>query len=198
MSLWMEMAKRQKRGVDALIVDSASPMMPTQLCKNLYIEYFSDNIGHLSRGGRDGWGRAFCHGLSHADQYDYDYVAHVEGDSLLKLDVSEIIDDMEEWGTKVASIPVSSMPKWVETGLMFFSVDWVRSSHIVDRYDWKNREKYPEPERVIGGIVGRDLTTMPWTGMRDDFHELTVDNVHGRKLDWLTHAPIAVMERFAQ
>jgi hypothetical protein len=163
------------------------------------IEYYSftDNIGHLSRGGRDGWGRAFCRGLSHADQFDYDYVAHVEGDSLFKLDVYTLTKQMEDWGINVASIPVSSSPKWVETGLMFFSVDWLRRTHFVDRYDWKSRTKYPEPEHVVGTIVGRDLTLMPWQGMRDDFHELTVDNLAAKKLDWLTHAPLDVMESFA-
>jgi len=33
--------------------------------------------------------------------------------------------------------------------------------------------------------------------MRDDFNELTEDNLDARELQWLTHAKLPVMEKFA-
>lgn len=189
------MAEKNK-SCDALIVDSNSPMMPHVPASVGYYT-FPDNVGHLSRGGRDGWGRAFCHGLERAVDDGYDYVAHVECDSLCTLDIAQEVEHMEINGACVETIRVSSMPSWPETGLMFFDVEWLRRTKFVERYDWQRRTKYPEPERVVKELCGVDLQLMPWRGMRDDFHELTVDNVDDRNLDWLTHAPLSVMERFA-
>jgi hypothetical protein len=126
----------------------------------------------------------------------YDYVAHVEGDSILLPPVSEMFQRMHHESINVMSLPVSSMTGWIETGLMLFDVRWLQDSDFVRRYDWESRTKYPEPEAVTGGLVG-DWARLPWHGMRDDFNELTADNVGERGLDWLTHAPLAVMQRFA-
>lgn len=194
-NLWFKMAE-SNRGCDVVIVDSCSSMLP-HVPSSVWYYGFEDNVGHLSRGGRDGWGRAFCHGLSFAAERDYDWVVHVECDSLCNLDIVAEVENMELRGDCVATIPVSSMPKWPETGLMFFSVDWLRASHFVQGYDWANRPRRPEPEVHVRDLVGRDMTYMETHGMRDDFHELTVDNVNDRKLSWLTHAPLPVMERFA-
>lgn len=195
LELWMKAAMRN-RGCDVMIVDSASPMFP-HVPLRIRFNSFRDNVGHLSRGGRDGWGRAFCHGLRTAINEGYDYVMHVEGDSLLRLDVDELVDEMELSSDCVATIPVSSMTSWPETGLMLFSVDWLQSSHFIERYDWEKRTKHPEPEVVVRDIVGKDIVHKAWRGMRDDFHELTVDNVLEKNLDWLTHAALPVMAKFA-
>lgn len=197
LELWLQMMRRS-RGCDVMIIDSASTMLPHI---PLWVQYytFRSNIGHLSRGGQDGWGRAFSRGLEHAERNGYDYVAHVEGDSLFKLDLGDIIEEMELSDTCVASIPVSSMPSptWIETGLMVMSVDWLRGAHFTERYDWESRTKHPEPEVIVRSIIGNDLSIQAWRGMRDDFHELTVDNLEERNLDWLTHASLPVMEKFA-
>lgn len=190
------MAERNGR-CDALIVDSCSTMLP-HVPSSVWYYGYGENVGHLSRGGRDGWGRAFCHGLNYAVEHGYDYVAHVECDSLCRLDLASEAEELELGSDVVATIPLSSWPGHIETGLMFFSVDWLRSSYFVERYDWAHRTKYPEPEKVVKDICGSDLTMMECRGMRDDFHELTVDNLGERHLDWLTHAPLAVMEKFAQ
>jgi hypothetical protein len=60
----------------------------------LQVYRFPDNIGHLARGGKDGWGRAFCKGLEMAIDGQYDYVVHIEGDSLFKRPVLPIIRQM--------------------------------------------------------------------------------------------------------
>lgn len=202
---WIELnARLNPNNIDLLLIDSNSLESDHDRRLNplVGIFRFPDNIGHLSRGGRDGWGRAFCFGLQYAIDHGYDYVVHIEGDSLFRLPVLPIVEEMEVSATDVASIEVSSWPassrhQTVETGLMFFSVEWLKSSRLIERYDWAKRTKYPEPEKAIRTICGADLQLMPWRGMRDDFHELTVDNVDDRGLDWLTHASLPVMERFA-
>jgi hypothetical protein len=192
---WMRLAQRNAR-CDVMLVDSASTIYP-YVPLSIKFHSFPDNVGHLSRGGADGFGRAFCRGLQYAIDENYDYVAHVEGDSLCKLNITAEIENMELRGDGVATIHVSSMPKWPETGLMFFSVDWLRDSNFVARYDWENRPRRPEPEYHVGQIVGDDMAYLDVRGMRDDFHELTIENLADRKLDWLTHASLDVMHKFA-
>jgi hypothetical protein len=55
-------------GCDLLLVDSNSLEEDHDRALNplVGIVRFPDNIGHLARGGRDGWGRAFCFGLQYA------------------------------------------------------------------------------------------------------------------------------------
>lgn len=179
-----------------MIVDSCSPLLPHPPSSVWYYT-FEDNVGHLSRGGRDGWGRAFCYGLQYAIDEGYDWVVHVEGDSVCKLDVRAEVDRLVSEGRSVATIPLSSWPGQIETGLMFFDVEWLRDASIVERYDWTRRDRYPEPEKVVKQLCGTALTIQGWRGMRDDFHELTPDNVRDRRLDWLTHASLQVVEAFA-
>ncbi len=195
LKMWIDRAMRD--ACDVMLIDSASPMFPyVPRCVRFFS--FRDNIGHLSRSGRDGWGRAFCMGLDEAIK-NYDYVAHVEGDSVLLPPVAPMLAEMRDRGVDVMSTHVSSQPSWIETGLMLFSCDWLRRIEFTRRYDWEHRARYPEPERVVGDIIkGARYAPLPWRGMRDDFRELTVDNVVDKKLDWLTHAPIDVMERFAR
>ena len=189
------MAERN-RGCDAMIVDSASPMLP-HVPPDVWFYDFGDNVGHLSRQGRDGWGRAFCRGLTEAMERDYDWVIHIECDSLCNLDLMREVENLELSSEVAVTIPLSSWPGQIETGLMFFSVDWLRGSRFVQRYDWASHTRYPEPEKVVKEMCGSDLTLMNWRGMRDDFHELNEDNLSEYRLDWLTHAPLRVMERFA-
>src|SRR5207249_3885983 len=114
---WLKLHQQLNPDCDVLLVDSQSPLsiaeqfgpfethvMGRKAKKALHC--FPDNIGHLSRRGRDGWGRAFCYGLEAAVAAQYDYVVHIEGDSLLRLPVRPLIEDMVRQGTKVASIPV--------------------------------------------------------------------------------------------
>lgn len=184
---WAELHRHLNADCDFLLVDSASPDMPA--IEGLEIFDFGDNIGHLSRRGRDGWGRAFCRGLQVAIERGYDYAVHIEGDSLFRLPVMPIVEDMRRSGTKVATVPVEGTRRkevgWVETGLMFFEVGWLKEKDFVRLYDWPNRQERPTPEKVIFGVVGDDLRMMPWKAERGDKSHLTVENVTG--LDWVTH-----------
>ena len=202
---WVDLHTALNPDCDFLIVDSASPMFPA-----IGIEVFSfpDNIGHLSRNGpdgpnskgRDGWGRAFCHGLQAAIDGDYDYVVHIEGDSLFRLKVAPIVERMHREKIKIASVPIgyghAQRSSWVETGLMFFQVAYLKKSDFIAGYDWPNRSERPTPEVVIRKMLGDDLTMMPWTAERSDKGEITVDNVD--QFDWITHCKPEVYDRFVE
>jgi hypothetical protein len=188
---WADVHKTLNPDCDFLIVDSASPLIDADTIEwnGAPIHQMGDNIGHLSRGGRDGWGRAFCKGLEHAIEHGYDYAVHIEGDSLFRRSVMPIVQQMQRDGTKVASVPVEGTKRkeigWVETGLMFFDVNYLKSTDFIAKYDWPNRKERPTPEKVIFNILGRDLKMMPWKAERGDKSQITVDNVCD--LDWVTH-----------
>jgi hypothetical protein len=153
----------------------------------LYI--FPDNIGHHARGGGDGWGRAFSKGLWWATEggFDFDYVVHIEGDSLFRLPVTPICEQMKTEGIECASIPVDTGGKgvngWVETGLMFFSVPYLQRIDFITKYAWEKRKTWPEI--FIADLLGKDLRYMDWRGARDDHGQMTHENV--QQYDWITH-----------
>lgn len=202
---WVDLHKRLNRDCDFLLVDSASPLLwcddgsprPDAAMPDCPIWSFPDNIGHLSRNGpdgpaskgRDGWGRAFCHGLDHAVSQGYDYAVHIEGDSLFRLEVAPIVARMRREGIKVASVPVEGTKRkeigWVETGLMFFDCRYLKKTEFTRGYDWPGRSPSPTPEQVIFQMLGRDLVMMPWRAERGDKSQITVSNV--TELDWVTH-----------
>jgi Methyltransferase domain len=193
---------------DFLAVDSQSPISKFadwhpydgKRHRRMYFN-FPDNIGHLSRArttaGKDGWGRAFCKGLEIACELGYEYVAHIEGDSLLRLKVADVVRQMKDDGTECASTNVRGMKhqeletQWIETGLMFFSTDYLKRSDFVRRYDWPNRRVAPTPERYIRLEIlnkGCDhLRIMPWKALRADKNTITNDTIVGLDLDWITH-----------
>jgi SAM-dependent methyltransferase len=199
-----------ERDCDFLAVDSQSPMQKFadwtpydgKRHHRMYFN-FADNIGHLSRArvtqGRDGWGRAFCKGLEIACELGYQHVAHIEGDSLLRLRVADVVRQMQAEGIDCASTNVDGMrtpgmnKEWIETGLMFFSTDYLKRSRFIERYDWPNRKVVPTPERYIRlWILNKDLDSkqlriMPWKAWRADKNQITRDNIGKLDLDWITH-----------
>jgi hypothetical protein len=93
---WGDLHAALNRDCDLLLVDSSSPLavhgVPTL--------QLGDNIGHLGRKGRDGWGRAFCAGLQYAIDHGYDCAVHIEGDSLLRQPVRKFCEFMDEQGLR--------------------------------------------------------------------------------------------------
>jgi hypothetical protein len=205
---WADLHETRNPGCDLLFVDSNSPFEFILGLKSwgssakVWRKFFSfpDNIGHLSKGGRDGWGRAFCRGLQTAIRGGYDYVVHIEGDSLFRLPVMPIIEQMSRDGIKAASVPIgygeAQRSAWVETGLMFFEVEYLKQSNFIAGYDWLNRTAKPQPEIVIRKMLGDDLVMLPLKAERSDKDEITVDNV--TEYDWITHCQPAVYDRFVQ
>jgi hypothetical protein len=200
-----------ERDCDFLAVDSQSPIKKFEdwspydgkRHKRMYFN-FPDNVGHLSRknvtAGRDGWGRALCKGLEIACELGYDYAVHIEGDSLFRLKVADVVKQMRAEGIDCASTDVRGMrnkeleTQWIETGLMFFSTDYIKRSNFIKRYDWPNRQAVPTPERYIRQWIlqtdlkaGQQLRLMPWKALRADKNQINKDNVLALDLDWVTH-----------
>ena len=211
---WLTLTMAMNPDCDILIVDSDSPKKPIidESKHGTFEVYaghrsarmlhdFGNNVGHLSRKGRDGWGRAFCFGLQAAVDCGYDYVAHVEGDSLLRLPIRPFCKDL-----KAASIPVEGMKgsriysDWLETGLMIFSTEYLISSGFVTRYGWEHKGITPTPEVAIKSIIGNDLTMLPIKGIRGDKAQVTHKNVVSLDLDWITHChnDVWVYDRFLE
>jgi len=208
--LWKRLHLALNDDCDVLAVDSHSPIKkfedwPPYDGKRHRRMYFSfpDNIGHLSRPkvtlGRDGWGRAFCKGLEVACELGYEYVAHIEGDSLFRLCVSDVVKQMKTEGIDCASTNVHGLrtpgldKQWIETGLLFFSTDYLRRSRFIERYNWPERQASPTPERYIRLTIlekdldDKQLRIMPWKALRADKNQITKDNVSSLNLDWITH-----------
>lgn len=196
---WLEMADVLNPDCDILIVDSKSPLSPLtgvwveRFANDLRFRMFAfgNNIGHLSRKGRDGWGRAFCKGLESAIAGGYQYVVHIEGDSLLRVPVREMIDPMREARKFAATTRVSGMtrdfPNWVETGLMAFDTDWLIRANFISRYDWVNRGQTPTPEVVVARLISGSELILPLKAWRGDKQQITHENIVSLGLDWVTH-----------
>lgn len=210
--LWARHHRRLNPDCDLLLVDSASPMfwhsdgssiseaqtpISVERCS---LTSFPDNIGHLSRNGpggasapgRDGWGRAFCRGLEMAIEKGYDYVVHIEGDSLFKYPVGSIISRMMTSGHTALSVPVLGTKRletgWVETGLIFFSVPFLRRTKFVENYAWEKRLPSPTPERVIHAMLsahGAAFKMESWGAYRGDKNQIDESNI--TRMDWVTH-----------
>lgn len=196
---WSEVHRRLNPTCDLLLVDSAHSIK--ERLTGTFVYSFPDNIGHLARGGQDGWGRAFCWGLEYAISQGYDYVVHIEGDSLFRLPVEPICKQLQRDGIRAASVRVNGTRhaevKWTETGLMFFEVNYLREKDLVNKYNWHNgaSKKYPRtPEFHLANIIGSALQVMPWRAIRDDKKMLTVGNVVG--FDWITHSTLAIYDAF--
>lgn len=202
MEQWVQLHGALNQSCDLLLVDSASPLKIRGLNKVLW-RRFDDNIGHLARGGQDGWGRAFCEGLQYAIDKEYDYVVHIEGDSLCSLRVMKICEQMRDEGSLALSVPVVGTRHvergWAETGLMFFDVEFLEENNLIEIYDWHDgaSKKYPHtPEAVVHDILADELEMMPWNNMRDDLNVLTLENIH--EFDWITHTTPTIFDAFVE
>lgn len=213
--LWVEVHRAINPDCDFLIVDSKSPRelqsvaefanYDPQQRSNMMFYSFPENIGHLSRnGGRDGWGRAFCFGLQAAIDCGYEYVVHIEGDSLFRLPITPIVRYMRDSSIDSISVPVKGTRRdevgWVETGLMFFRTQYVEESGFIKKYDWPNAQYRQTPEWVIHNMLAGHLQMMPWKALRGDKNQITKDNVLELNLDWVTHShtDAEVYERYAK
>lgn len=199
---WRTLHVNLNRKCDLLLVDSASPMIHCFESDGNVLQ-LGDNIGHLGRGGQDGWGRAFCWGIEYAIDKGYDYVAHIESDSLFRLSVMPICEQMQRDSIRAASVEVNGTKHvesgWVETGLMIFDVGYLRKKCVTDQYDWRDgsTKSYPHtPEWHLAKILGDALQIMPWRAVRDDKRELTIANVV--EYDWITHTSPEIFDAFVR
>lgn len=207
--MWIQLHSKLNPDCDILVVDSCSPYKPflkERFSMDMewfhgkrYFYKFPDNIGHLewpneSPEGRDGAGRAFCYGFFYAIENNYDYVVHIEGDSLFRLKVQDVTKKMKSKNILVTGVPYHHKNRYnlIETGLMFFSVDYLRNTNFIDRYDWSTQEHCVEV--FITCLVGPDFVKMPWNASRGDIKPINMENV--LTFDWITHVPLDVYEKF--
>lgn len=197
---WLNINRTLNPDAHLLVVDSDSPVKPAVADfpreDHEQLIQLGDNIGHLSRTGRDGWGRAFCQGLTAA--YGYDWVIHVETDLLFARPVQQMLDRMEgvslfEHGrdTGVAVCCPWALPyPFIETALMFFDGRWLRTQALPQRYDWETGRGLPEMR--VEALIGDDLWIAPLRGLRMDIREQPLP----QPLDWVTHATVAQYRQF--
>jgi hypothetical protein len=188
---WVRITRKLNPGVDVLIVDSASPAFPE---KSPRVVRFDDNIGALVKGGRDGWGRAFCAGLQHAIDGGYEWAVFAECDLLLARPVTPIIDRMVQCGVK-AACPMANPYAMIETALTFMDVAYMQEIDFIRRYDWGTAPGTPLCEFRVEELLGDRFMALPLRGMRNDLGGLTPRNIRtmfSNGCDYLTHCSPAV------
>ena len=197
----------------SLLIDSSSPkeFVPSgmkyikEIHSNLFtyplfdfhvdIISFIDNIGHLAKNGRDGWGRAFCQGLKIAMDNYFDYVVHVESDLLARIDIENVIRFMQSKNIK--AFTAVNYYNMIETGLMFFDVNYIKAVGLIEKYNYKEMGQsiFDHPENHLQKILGDDLyIARQIKGMRDDQKQLITDNISD--MHFVTHASSDIRKAF--
>lgn len=210
--LWLDVMLKLNPECDILIVDAHSPVDvfatlggPREDGSRATVTVLDENIGHLNVSGRDGWGRAMSVGIQHAIDRRYEMLVYVDADIILARPVMPIIEKMARSGVKAAA-PMDCMYRFLENGIMFLDVEYLRESRFVERYDWQNRTRSADPleipEMVCERLLEDVLFTLPLRTYRDDTNRLSVNNLahmfpYG--LDALTHVrDMAVYHRFIE
>lgn len=198
--MWADLILRLNPGTDVLVIDSASPMELPYYAPPLKYKILEDNIGHLARGGRDGWGRAFTAGVRYAIDRGYEWLANIECDILFAKPIEPIFARMVRSGVKCCA-PMASPFQFSETGLSFWSVDYLRRENIMERYDWEHPPANGLlPEQRIDAICDEDMWILPARGFRNDqrwsAEQMMAAFPHG--IDWVTHCELPVSRRFLE
>jgi hypothetical protein len=201
-SMWAALIRRLNPGVDVLVLDSCSP---TPLPVDKWTRDFdcislSDNIGHLTHGGLDGWGRVFSLGVAHAIKCGYDWLANIECDLLLARPVEEIFAKMVRANVKCCA-PMAMPYQFTETACSFWSVPYLREIDLIGKYDWRNQPPNGLlPEQRIDAICADEMFALPLRGMRNDTR-VSADQLRRMfptGIDWIHHAEIPVLRAFLE
>ena len=201
-TLWARLALHLNPGIHVTLIDSASPTAPAEFLRPLGFKAmtitedsafrmdltapgtvltWTDNVGHLNSTGVDGWGRSFCKGIDVAISHGFDYLAYMDADIICTDPVRPIIAKMKASGVK-AACPMDTSYNFIENGLMFLDVRYLKASKFVARYDWRSRSgrtQTPQniPEYEFEKLLGDALFTLPMRGIRNDFNRITVNNL---------------------
>lgn len=197
--MWQALTHRLNPNTDIVVIDSASPMF-LDGDPSFDMVQLGNNIGHLSRGGQDGWGRAFTVGLLNAIDMDYDWVVHIECDLLFARPVSEVIEKMIRSGVEAAA-PMAMPYQFIETALSFWNVAYLREIDLVDRYDWENPPANGLlPEQRIAAICAESLFALPLRGFRNDMRVTAeqLQRMFPTGIDWITHCDLPVLRKFVE
>jgi hypothetical protein len=205
---WLSIAIGLNSSCDLLLVDSASPhplfisrehsapfqkvdVTSSNLVADLRCRYtlaaFPDNIGHAFKDGADGWGRAMMCGLQTAIAKGYDYVVHIEGDLLFRLDVALIVASMHAHDIGALST-IEPVQFFLETGILFFSTKFVERTNLIDRYNWPDLGSTRFMEQKMERLLGEELFLKKWLGMRNGNGALTINKIGKLRPVWITQS----------
>lgn len=220
LEIWTRLQLALNPDCDILVIDSQSPVDPMHAIGNfgfvdralaasdeiptglapLTLVRFPDNVGHLSRGGLNGAGRALCKGIEIGLANGYSFIANVECDMMLGRSISALLARMNKARVRFAA-PFDSDYRFLETGIMLWQAEWLRRSNFVARYSWQT--PLPPgvfPEHHAAALGGDDLWYLPLTGLRNDQNRVTTTNyasLFPRGLDYITHVrDIALLHKF--
>lgn len=196
---WVRITRKLNPDTDILLIDSASPAFPVGGVGVRDVR-FPDNIGHLWKTGRDGWGRAFCRGIEIASAKGYEFAVFIEADLLFFRPIAPIIDRMAACGVGAAA-PMAHPYMFIETGLMFMDLAYMREIDFIRRYDWQNSPKMPVVEQRVEAIFdsGGRYFSLPLKGTRDDGNGIVAKNLRTlfpAGCQWLHHASVATFRAF--
>lgn len=195
--LWAHVLRERNPGAYILAVDTRAEFGSTRI-DGVDVLQLPDNIGHLSKNGRDGWGRAWTRGIDFGLSDDeFEWIAHVEADLLCAVPIADIVAKMERANVKIA-MPVASPYGFPETALMIARTDYLRESRLVERYDWATSDPAKLPEKRIAELTAPDLFLLPMQGARID-RPITLAGLYEAfpdGMDWITHAQPALLRAF--
>jgi hypothetical protein len=192
--LWAHVLKVRNPGMDIWAIDTAGSRPPE--VPGVEVVCIPDNVGHLSRGGGDGWGRAWSRGVELLAGR-YDWLVHIEADLLCAVPVEDLVRRVARVGVRIA-MPVAFPYNFPETALMVMNAAWVRETRLVERYEWASSPVQPPPEKRLEALAGEDLFLLPMQGARIDM-PMSVSELRGAfpdGMDWITHAPPALLREF--
>ncbi len=208
--LWSRTVQHLDPSVDIVIIDSVSPFEPAVFLdwsqwtegevENMFnfrdhpqkwVYRFSENIGHLSRGGQDGAGRTFCKSIELGIEGGYDYVVIIETDLIFLRSVTEICKRLQRSGTKIAAVG-NQQYQFPEFGVCFIDCRWAKEFDFIGKYNWLSAQPWPIPEIRIMNIVQDYLMLLPIYGIRIDQTGLTAQTLQNAfpyyPPAWVTHA----------
>ena len=199
--MWLKTVRAQNPGpvFEIVVVDSCSPI-PCASFMDCKVIRFDDNVGAISRGERDGAGRALTKIWELAIAGGYEYIVHWECDFLFAPSVREVQRKMQR-AAVVCAVPGFAAPyQFCEWGISFFWTRWVEEFDLIAKYDWQNAPVYPIVEIRLENIIGDDLFILPFRGRRNEDGLLNPGNLANHfpyhRPDWLHHADLPTMRQF--
>lgn len=191
-NMWFRVIKTLNPNEDFVLVDACSPFDPRlHVPKDTNVFRWDENVGAITRGGKDGCGRSMCKVIELAIEGDYDYIAICESDAIFCQPVRPIINRMHKADVKVASIGLANPYHFLEWSTCFFNVRYLEETKFVERYSWETTPSWPLVEMRLEHLFGDDLFTLPYRGIRNEGNMVNVANIANmfpyQNPDWMTH-----------
>lgn len=190
--LWWRVWAHLNPGEDIVLIDACSPFDPAAfLPPGIDIFRWPENVGAITRGGKDGAGRSCCKAIEIAAERGYDYVAIHETDFLFAKPMRAVCARMHKAGVKAACPGFAKPYDFAEFGVLFLDVRYAGESRFIERYSWQTSSVVPIVEMRIETLLGDDLWFLPERGLRNDQNQINIANIanmHPYKMpSWITH-----------